>query len=141
MQLSLEPLVKAWIKAYEEGSIKKIMSLYSSDESSFHFGTGADEQILGPNQMKLQLLRDFCQSEKRKLKLGPILLENLLGNLAFIVFSLDPTISQMGKEYSLPTLRCTLIAIKKKNQYKIFHTHASWAVSNQASGDSFCFKS
>lgn len=133
----LKSLVHDWIRAYESRDLALVRSLFTDSPMAFHYGTGVDERIAGLSGMLKQFERDWSQSEKGQLELVDFRCESFEDRFGWLTCEVVPTITIAGKAHKFPVLRCSIVAVKSGDNWRIAHSHASWPYSEQKEGESF----
>jgi ketosteroid isomerase-like protein len=127
--------VEQLTKAYEARDVEAIAALFVADPGTTVIGTGKDERRLGLAEIRMQIERDFAQSEGAKWKLGWRTVSHA-GNFAWVAAEADLQVRAGGQSIAMP-LRMTAALEKKGDRWQFHQLHVSTPTPEQAEGQSW----
>ncbi|MBF0318500.1 MAG: nuclear transport factor 2 family protein [Nitrospirae bacterium] len=126
-------LLDDFAEGYSRKDINGMLSLYSTDSDLVFYGTGADEKRVGIEEIKLQLERDFTQTDSLNIKYE-WRLASCAGEIAWV--AADTTINAIieREEYIFPG-RLTLVLKNTGGRWLIVQGHLSLPLLEQKEED------
>lgn len=124
-----------FLRAYEDRDLNGVLSLFTLDPDIVFFGTGADEKRIGPNELRLQIERDFAQSESATFALAWYSI-SALGPVAWVATDGVGRARVEGRDISFP-LRITAVLEKREDKWLFVQSHASLPATTEREGQSF----
>ena len=128
-------VLETWATAYAKRDVNAVMSLFATDSDMVFIGTGADERRLGPAEVKLQVERDFDQSESMTVdwKWRSI---SVYGDIAAMATECVVNAVVGGQQLTFP-LRITGVLQKRNGRWLWVQWHSSAPDSSQETGSAF----
>ncbi|MCK9151203.1 nuclear transport factor 2 family protein [Methanobacterium alcaliphilum] len=124
-----------YVKSYVEKSITDLMDIVSSTEDTVLIGTGPDEWVSGPSEIKKGFERDLKQSDALEIEFGDINV-SLNGDMAWTATTMTMKASINNKTLTLKG-RVSFVFEKIENKWLIAHLHYSLPNDEQGEGKSF----
>lgn len=128
-----EKLFIDFCDGYKNRDLSTLQSLFTNKINMW--GTGPDEHRVGLEQVKVQLKRDFSQSEKSEIEVVAFVPTPIDALWAAALCNGKITIN--GKTHCFENLRGTIIIEKEDGIWKISHMHASFPDYRNAENSSF----
>ncbi len=122
-------------KAYASKDIEKILSFVIPEPDLALIGTGADEEMLGPEKLCSQLERDFSQAEELSIRIVPRSI-SALGDVAW-AWTDTLIIAKSGGQVVEMPCRQTFVLMHREGRWLIAQSHLSMPLPSQAKGESF----
>ena len=131
----VKTILRSFTDTYRNRDMKAFFECIAPDADVVMYGTGADEKCIGPEQIRIQIERDWAQSESAVLlfdwttvsSLGPVAWTAVDGELRF---------KAGGKDETFPA-RATFVLEKRKGRWLIVQAHFSTPAAGQKKGHSF----
>jgi len=121
--------------AYGQRNMDSILALLSPDPDVVVTGTGVDEKRTGFSEIKLQIERDWSQSEAISMKIVPRIV-SMAGKVAWVTADLAFHVKASGQETSIQARLTTVLEQRGKN-WLIAQYHSSLPAAGQKEGSSF----
>lgn len=127
-------ILETFVEAYNNRRLADVINLFSTQHKVLLIGTGIDEIRRNLDEIKLQVERDWIQSES-----------NILTRTSEYIWSDEPccwadatyksTFVIDGQTYTAENLRGSIYCVKESRDWKITHMHASFPhlADNEAS--------
>ncbi len=122
-------------EAYARRDINTFLSLFAQDPDTVFFGTGEDEKRVGLNELKMQVERDWSQSEATSLNWGWHSI-SMAGPVAWAAMDANFKAKVSGRDITSPG-RMTAVLEKRGDRWLIVQWHLSAPMSEQPAGESF----
>jgi uncharacterized protein (TIGR02246 family) len=121
--------------AFRNRDLNAFLECFTPDADVVLYGTGADEKRIGPEQIRIQVERDWAQSESAEMLFtwtsvsaaGPVAWVAVDGAFKFIAGGQDGTIP----------VRVSIVLEKREGRWLIVHAHFSTPAEAQEEGQSF----
>ncbi len=128
-------ILDKYSECYLNKNLDGLMSLFVSDPDLVAIGTGADEWVNGPDQLKDGFKRDFSQANDIRL-----FFENLsisaAGKVAWVSGATTMQAMVNGEDVIIPG-RITMVLEEKEKEWLVTHLHYSVAAEWQEKGKSW----
>ena len=128
-------ILDKYAECYLNKNIDGLMSIFVSDPDLVAIGTGADEWVKGPDQLKAGFKRDFSQADNIRL-----FFENLtisaLDKVAWVSGATNMQATINREEIIVPG-RVTLVLVKNGKGRLVNHLHYSVPSGNREEGKSW----
>jgi len=128
-------MLKKYAKAYADKDIDAMMNLFLDDPDIVAIGTGTDEWVHGPDELKKGFERDFSQADNIQVKFENVTVQSA-GNVAWLSAVMNMYAVISGKEAVLSG-RLSMVLENKKNKWLFRHLHFSLPADGQEGGSSF----
>ncbi len=131
----IEQAIDTMADAYRDRDLDAVMACFASDSDAVLIGTGADEKRVGPDEIRLQVERDWGQTESAEMAFS----WSSIGSAGEVAWAaLDGTfdVRAGGQAMSL-AIRCSLVFEKRDGRWLIVHSHFSTPAAGQEEGSSF----
>ncbi len=122
-------------EAYEQRDMKGVLSFLVPDTDVVVIGTGADEKRIGLDEIKLQLERDWSQTDVVSMEISRHLI-SAAGNVAWITADIVFRARAGRQEIKLPS-RLTAVLEQRGKRWLIAQWHVSVPAAGQKEGESF----
>ncbi|MBI4297351.1 MAG: nuclear transport factor 2 family protein [Chloroflexi bacterium] len=129
-------VMSVWNKfneAYARRDMTGLLALFLPD--TVVIGTGADERRIGQDEIKMQVERDWSQSEAASFRWEWRSISRA-GSVAWLAAEGDARIKVDGQEMSLP-LRATAVLEQRAARWLLAQAHFSFPAAEQAEGESW----
>lgn len=127
----LDKMRECYAKRYLNG----LVALFSTDADMVAIGTGADEKCIGPERLKVQLERDFAQSESMSVNFDWLSI-SAAGPVAWVAADCVFDVKAGREEMSIQG-RLTAVLEKRGDSWLIVQEHVSIPFGEQEEGQSF----
>ena len=121
--------------AYQERDPDRVMAMLGPDDDLVLIGTGPDECRMGRAEVRLQLERDFCQSEALAAEYQPLMVSEA-GSVAWAVGTATARAIVDGFELVFVG-RFTAVLERLEGTWRFMHLHFSVPAADQDQGSSF----
>jgi ketosteroid isomerase-like protein len=128
-------VINQFLETYTGHDVEGTLSLLAPDPDTLLIGTGVDEKIVGIQQARAQIKRDFEQSGDISVKLGPAAV-SAAGPVAWMAADSSWQVKTGGHEMNY-NFRWTMVLEKRQGKWLIVQSHLSAPESSQAAGQSF----
>lgn len=128
-------VVTKHMEAYAKRQLDSALALWAKDPDVVAIGSGPDEKRVGPAELKVQLERDFAQSEAVSMELGWRSVSTA-GSVAWMAANCLIRAKVNGQDISLPG-RLTAVLEKRGNRWLFVQQHFSMPYGAQKVGQSF----
>jgi len=128
-------MLNRYARAYSNKDIEAMMSLFSPDDDFVAIGTGKDEWIQGPDQLKKGFERDFSQADNIELSFEKITISNA-GRISWLSAFMIMNAEISGGDAILCG-RLSMVLEKRHDQWFITHIHFSIPAIEQHEGYSY----
>ena len=125
----------AWFEAYSQRDMSRVMATFTSGEAILLFGTGVDERRVGLSEIRLQLERDWAQSDAAWVERGATT-TRVMGDAAVVAFDCRFRFRASGQEGEAPG-RGTFVFERQGAGWLVAHMHVSIPYAEQPVGRSF----
>jgi len=122
-------------ECYAKRDLSGLVALFATDPDVIGIGSGADEKRIGPDQLKIQLERDFAQCESLSMKFEWLSISSA-GSVAWVAADCVLDIRVSGEDMTLSG-RLTAVLEKRGDCWLIMQEHLSMPSSEQVDGQSF----
>ena len=126
------------IEAYVNRDMDSALACFAPDPDLVYIGTGVDEKRLGPNEVRMQLERDWAQTEAVSIELGWRSV-SAAGSVAWVASDIIVRAKASGQEISFLG-RFTAVLEQRKGRWFIMQRHFSVPAREQAEGESLPLK-
>jgi len=124
-----------FIKTYEQRDMEGVLAFLAPDPDVAVIGTGIDEKRIGLDEIKLQIERDWFQSDVATMEiLKPMV--SAAGKVAWITADIIFHIKVGGQEIHMPS-RFTTVLEQRGKKWLIAQWHVSSPAARQKEGESF----
>lgn len=127
--------IKRFTDAYAERDLEVFLGCFAPDADVVLYGTGADEKCVGMEAVRVQVERDWSQSECAAMLFTWISVSSA-GSVAWAAVDGTFAFRVDGEDITLPA-RGSLVLERRDGQWLILHAHFSTPVSSQEEGRSF----
>ncbi len=124
-----------FIKTYEQRDMEGVLSFLVADPDVIVIGTGADEKRIGLDEVRLQLERDWLQTDVISMEILRHMI-SAAGKVAWITGDIVFRARAGGQEINLPS-RLTAVLEQRGKRWLIAQWHVSVPAAGQKEGDSF----
>ncbi len=121
--------------AYGQRNMDNLLALLSPDTDVVVTGTGIDEKRIGLSEIKLQIERDWSQSEALSMEIEPRLVSKA-GKVAWVTADLAFHVEAGGQKTSIQA-RLTVVLEQRGKHWLIAQWHSSLPAAGQMEGSSF----
>lgn len=121
--------------AYGQRNMDSLLALLSPDPDVVVTGTGIDEKRIGLSEIKLQVERDWSQSEAISMEIEPHLVSKA-GKVAWVTADLVFHVKAGGQDTSIQA-RLTAVLEQRGKNWLIAQYHSSLPAAGQKEGSSF----
>lgn len=121
--------------AFGKRDMGSLMALLAPDPDVTFFGTGVDEERVGPSEIQEQIQRDWAQSESVSIDFEHFSVSGH-GQVAWIAGDAKLKATASGNEMTLPG-RFTTVMEKRDGNWLIEQWHLSVPMAGQEQGHSF----
>lgn len=121
--------------AFGKRDMDSLMSLLAPDPDVTFFGTGADEERVGPSEIQKQIRRDWAQSESTSIDFDRLSVSSH-NQVAWVAGDATLKATASGKEMTFPG-RLTAVMEKRDGNWLIEQWHLSVPMAGQEQGHSF----
>ncbi len=128
-------VINRFLETYTRRDAEGTLSLLAPDPDILLIGTGADEKIVGIEQARKQLKRDYEQSGDISIRLGPVAI-SAAGPVAWVAADSTWRVKLGGQDTNYHW-RWTMVLEKRQGKWLIMQSHLSAPASSQAEGQSF----
>lgn len=135
MEAEIKAVLEEFAEAYKLRDLQRAMGCFAPDEDVVMYGTGVDEKRVGRNEMRVQLQRDWEQTESTELIYDWVSVSGA-GRVAWAAVDATFRIRAGGDEMVLPA-RLTTVFEKREGKWLIVQGHFSSPASGQVGGSSF----
>lgn len=125
-----------FIRDWESRDTDAILSHFAPSATLCLYGTGADEKRVGLNEIQVQLVRDFAQSESLRCTLDWNLV-GISGPVAWVASDVTIHFKIAGQDEMSFSARLSTVLQDYDGRWLFEHFHLSVAAANQADGESF----
>jgi len=124
-----------FIKTYEQRDMKGVLAFLVPDPDVIVMGTGADEKRIGLDEIKLQIERDWFQSDVTAIEILKSMV-SAAGKVAWMTADVIFHIKAGGQEIHMPS-RLTTVLEQRGKKWLIAQWHVSSPAAGQKEGESF----
>jgi uncharacterized protein (TIGR02246 family) len=128
-------VINRFLETYMKHDIDGTLALLAPDPDTLFIGTGKDEKILGIQQARTQIKRDYEQGGDFSVKLGQVVV-SAAGAVAWMSAEAHWQV-KMGEQEKTYDWRWTMVLEKRQNKWLIVQSHLSAPEVSQAAGQSF----
>ncbi len=128
-------VINRFIETYTRADVEGTLALLAPDPDVTMIGTGADEEIVGIDQVRMQIKRDYSQAGSISIKQGPIAV-SAAGTVAWTRADSTWHVRMDGREMTY-ALRWTMVLEKRNGNWLVVQSHLSAPSDTQAKGQSF----
>ena len=122
-------------ESYAKRDLSGLVALFATDPDVVAIGSGADEKCVGPDQVRVQLERDFAQSEALTMNFEWISI-SAAGSVAWAAADCVFDVMASRKKMKLQG-RLTAVLEKRGDRWLILQEHLSMPSGEQVEGQSF----
>jgi len=122
-------------EGYSKRDLNGLVALFATDEDLVAIGSGEDEKCIGPARLKVQLERDFAQSESMSVNFEWLSISTA-GSVAWVAADCVFDVRVSGEEIRLRG-RLTAVLEKRGDRWLIVQEHVSMPSGEQREGQSF----
>jgi uncharacterized protein (TIGR02246 family) len=131
----VEAAIKAFMAAYKARRLNDVLACFVPDPDVMIYGTGADERRIGPEQIRLQVERDWSQAEHIEMSLNTTSI-SAAGPVAWAAMDGAFEVRAGGQAMTMP-VRASAVLEKRDGKWLIVHAHFSTPTAGQEEGHSF----
>jgi ketosteroid isomerase-like protein len=128
-------VLNRFLETYMRRDVEGALALLAPDPDLMIIGTGPDEKIVGIQEARAQIRRDYQQSGDISVKLGRVAV-SAAGPVAWVAADSTWKVKLSGHDTSY-RWRWTLVMEKRQEKWLIIQSHLSAPASSQAEGQSF----
>lgn len=128
-------LINNFLEAYARHDLEETLAFLAPDPDLFLFGTGIDERVIGIEEVRRQLKRDFEQSGDISIKLRNVTV-SAAGSVAWVAAESNWKVKTAEHDATYD-LRWTMVLEKREGRWLIVQSHLSAPAEAQAEGQSF----
>jgi len=128
-------VLNKFIKTYEQRDMEGVLSFLVPDTDMVVIGTGADEKRIGLDEIKIQLERDWEQSDVTSIEILRYMV-SAAGKVAWITADIVFHARISGQKTEMPS-RLTAVFEQRGKSWLIAQWHVSFPASGQKEGESF----
>jgi uncharacterized protein (TIGR02246 family) len=128
-------VINRFLETYTKHDIEGTLALLAPDPDTLFIGTGKDEKILGIQQARTQIKRDYEQGGDFSVKLGAVAI-SAAGTVAWMAADAHWQVKINGQEMNY-YFRWTMVLEKRLGKWLIVQSHLSAPEASQAAGQSF----
>jgi len=132
--LVVQSAIKQFTDAYVNRSLAGVMACFAADADVVLYGTGADEKRLGSDQIRIQIERDWSQTESLAMSFALSSI-SAAGPVAWAAVEGACNIRADGRDMTMP-LRVSFVFENRGGNWLIVHAHFSTPTSGQVEGRS-----
>ena len=122
-------------ESYAKRDLSGLAALFATDPDVVAIGSGADEKRVGPAEVKVQLERDFTQSEALTMNFDWLSI-SAAGSVAWAAADCVFDVMASGEKMKLQG-RLTAVLEKRGDRWLILQEHFSMPSGEQGEGQSF----
>ena len=130
----IEAAIEKFASAYKARQLQDLIGCFATDADVVLYGTGADEKRVGPEQVRVQVERDWAQTESIEMSFTWMLI-SAAGSVAWAALDGAFNILAGGQQMALPA-RVSLVLEKRGGKWLIVHAHFSTPAASQEPGSS-----
>ena len=123
-----------FIEAHVSRDMDSALSFLAPDPDLVYIGTGVDEKRLGLNEVRVQLERDWAQTEAASIELGWSSV-SAAGSVAWVAADAIVHAKVSGQEMSFAG-RLTAVLEQRRGRWLLMQRHFSVPARGQAEGES-----
>ena len=128
-------MLDKYAECYLNKDLDGLMSLFVSDPDLVAIGSGVDEWVKGPDQLKTGFMRDFFQANNIRMFFDKLTI-SAAGNVAWV--SGDMTMEAViDREDVILEGRVSLVLEEKDKKWLFTHLHYSVPAEGQEKGESW----
>ena len=131
----VKTILHSFADAYRKRDRKAFFECIAPDADIVMYGTGADEKSIGPEQIHIQIERDWAQSDNAVLLFDWTTVSSL-GLVAWVAVDGEFRFKAGGKDETIPA-RATFVLEKREGRWLIVQAHFSTPAAIQKKGHSF----
>lgn len=131
---AVETIIKKLTEAYKARNLNAVMECFASDDNVTLIGTGVDEKRVGLEQIRIQVERDWAQTESIEMSFFPKSI-SAVGSIAWAFADGAFNIRVDGQTMVLPA-RVSFVLENRGGQWLIVHAHFSTPTAGQEEGSS-----
>lgn len=132
---SVHEMLRNYSQAYYDKNLEGMMQLFAPDTDLVAIGSGRDEWVKGPEELKNGFKRDMLQAENIKADFEDVTISSS-GNVAWASARMAMSASVDGKETTIFG-RLSIVLEKRENKWLFTHLHFSVPSEDQKEGKSF----
>ena len=121
--------------AYAKRDLKGTLACFAPDADVVLYGTGADEKRIGMEEIRMQVERDWAQTEQAAMAFEWISVSGA-GKVAWVAVDGSFRFKANGQDGSFPA-RVSFVLEKRGARWLIVHAHFSTPAPGQEEGASF----
>lgn len=122
-------------QAYTQRNSGDLLAVFAPDPDVVLIGTGVDEKRVGREEVKVQVERDWAQSERVVMELTPNVV-SATGEVAWVSGDFTIKVTSGGQEVTMPG-RITAVLEKREGKWLIAQAHFSMPFGEQGAGESW----
>lgn len=134
-EAEVQAALKSMNDAYVRRDLGAFMASFATDRDAVLYGTGADEKRVGPDEIRMQVERDWAQSESAQMAFASTSI-SAAGNVAWAAADGKFKFRVGGQDAEFPA-RATFVLEKRDRKWLIVHAHFSTPAAGQEEGESF----
>ncbi len=135
IEVEVIDMLNRYTKAYADKDIDAMMDLFLDDPDIVAIGTGTDEWVQGPDELREGFKRDFAQADNIQVKFENVTIQSA-GNVAWLSALMAMYAVISGKE-ALLSGRLSMVLENKEDKWLFTHLHFSLPADGQEIGYSF----
>jgi len=128
-EAEITAVLNKYFDAYKQKDRDKALSCFANEPSTVLIGTEPDEKIVGYDELKEQIAKDFEKYEFTKIDL-PWKTVSLKGSIALLTAEVDFAM-KVGEKEQKGVARLTAAMEKKKDEWLIVQSHFSLPSSSE----------
>jgi len=134
-EAAVKAVLDKFSESYAKRDLQTLLALFAPDPDLVLYGTGADEKRIGLAELKVQVERDWSQSDAASMLFGWTSV-SAAGSVAWVATDGAFEVQAGGQEMTLPA-RLTCVLERRGNQWLIVQAHFSVPFGQQSEGESF----
>ncbi len=127
--------INKFLEAYSRRDLEGTTTLLAPDQDTLLIGTGIDEKILGIENARKQIKRDYDQASDISIKLGPVAV-SASGPVAWTYADSIWRIKLRDQDM-IYNWRWTMVLEKRQGKWLIVQSHLSAPAQGQSEGQSY----
>lgn len=134
-EAAVKSVLNELAESYKKRNLEGALAIFVPDPDVVLYGTGADEKRVGLAQLRMQVERDWSQSDAVWLDFKWMSV-SASGSVAWVAADAAFHVEAGGEKMSFPA-RTTFVLEKRGNNWLIAQSHFSFPAGEQEAGESF----
>jgi ketosteroid isomerase-like protein len=134
-EMAVKSVLEGFAENYKRRNMDGLLAIMAPDPDVVLYGTGADEKRVGLAQVRMQVERDWSQSEAAWVDFQWMSV-SASGPVAWAAADINFNLEGGGERMSFPA-RTTFVLEKRGNKWLIIQSHFSFPAGEQQAGESF----